>query len=132
MFKRRGVEVFAPELDKVFDSTEFQTVLFRDSSLKSGHKLILREPARQIADNGDVVIESEEESEDAEGGEDEMMEEGGEDEFDEMAEDGEEEVDEGEGDDARGVDDGADGNSEGDAGEDKPNPDAEEHKTDAP
>ena len=134
MFKRRGVEVFAPELDKVFDSTEFQTVLFRDSLLKSGHKLILREPAKQkLADNGDVIIESEEESdEDAEGGEDEMLEEGGEDEFDEMAEDGEEEVDEGEGDDAKVVDDGADGDKEGDAGDDKPNPDAEEHKTDAP
>ena len=71
MFKRRGVEIFAPELDKVFDSTEFSSVLFRDSQLKNGSKLILREPARQkLEDNGDVVIESEEES-DMEGGEDE-------------------------------------------------------------
>ncbi len=131
MFKRRGVEIFAPELDKVFDSNEFQTVLFRDSNLKSGNKIILREPAKQnLADNGDVIIDSEEESDGAEGGEDEMMEEGGEEELDEMAEEGEMEVEEPEGDDAAAA--GAEDKDEGKAGDDKPNPDAEEHKAEAP
>ena len=31
MFKRRGFEIYAPETDRIFDSADMSTVLFRDS-----------------------------------------------------------------------------------------------------
>lgn len=73
---------------------DLSTTLFRDSQLKNGSKLILKEPTKVKKDDDGMEIEESEE-EDAEGGEDEMMEEGGEDEIYEMAEDGEAEMNEG-------------------------------------
>ena len=73
---------------------ELSTILFRDSQLKNGSKLVLKEPTKVKKDDEGMEIEESEE-EDAEGGEDEMMEEGGEDEIYEMAEDGEAEMNEG-------------------------------------
>lgn len=71
------------------------TTLFRDSQLKNGSKLVLREPVKQrLNEDGEPIEEDEEDEDDAEGGEDEMMEEGGEDEMYDMAEDGEAEQDE--------------------------------------
>ena len=99
MFTLRGFQTFAPELDKVFDANELSTTLFKDSQLKNGSKLILREPTKvRLNEDGEPIEESEDEDDDdAEGGEDEMMEEGGEDEIDEQAEDAEAEMQEGAG-----------------------------------
>ena len=76
----RGFEIYAPEIDRIFDSEELSSLMFRDSQLKNGSKLVLCEP--------DKNKDSDEES-----GEDEMMEEGGEDEQDDMNEENEEEED---------------------------------------
>ena len=89
MFKSRGFQVYAPEIDRIFDNEEMNTILFRDSYLKNGSKLVLCEPVKVKYDEDGEPILSDDEDADAEGGEDEMMEEGGEDEVDEMAEEGE-------------------------------------------
>lgn len=81
MFKLRGFEIFAPDIGRIYDNEEMSSILFRDSQLKNGSKLILREPTKQMDDS------DEDADDDAEEGEDEMMEEGGEDEVDEMNED---------------------------------------------
>lgn len=92
LFRQRGYQIYAPEIDRVFDS-ELATTLFRDSGLKNNSKLVLREPVKQrLDDNGEPIEESEEDEVDGEEGEDEMMEEGGEEEFDEMPEEGEGEM----------------------------------------
>ena len=93
MFKLRGFQIYAPEIDRIFDNEEMSTILFRDSYLKNGSKLVLVEPVKvKYDEDGEPILS---EDEDAEGGEDEIMEEEGEEEVDEMAEEGE-----GEGEDA--------------------------------
>ena len=78
----------------MFSTAELSTTLFRDSQLKNGSKLVLREPPKQLLDaDGNPVEESDEDAE--EEGEDEMIEEGGEDEISEMNEEGEAEMEEG-------------------------------------
>jgi len=97
LFKLRGFQLYAPDLDRVFDNDEISNTLFRDSNLKNNSKLVLREPPKvKLDEDGNPIEESDEEL-DEEEGEDEMMEEGGEDEIDEMAEEGEAEMEDGEG-----------------------------------
>jgi hypothetical protein len=90
MFKQRGFEIYAPEIDRIFEVSDMTTTLFRDSGLKNGSKLVLCEPSKRVADSDE---ENEASDVDAEGGESEMMEEGGEDEQDEMNEESEAEQD---------------------------------------
>ncbi len=89
MFKSRGFQTYAPEIDRIFDNEEMATILFRDSYLKNNSKLVLCEPVKVKYDDDGEPILSEDEDDDAEEGEDEQMEEGGEDEVDEMAEEAE-------------------------------------------
>ena len=74
MFMSRNFQVFAPDLDRTFEGQELQDVLFRDSKLKNGSKLQLREPVRirKGPDGEPLLLDDDEE------GEDELMEEGGE------------------------------------------------------
>lgn len=46
MFKLRGFEIFAPDIGRIYDNEEMSSILFRDSQLKNGSKLILREPTK--------------------------------------------------------------------------------------
>ena len=85
MFKLRGFEIYAPDIDRIFDTAEMGSMLFRDSQLKNGSKLVLCEPAKHQAESD----EDAEGDDNGEEGEDEMMEEGGEDEVDEMNEEDE-------------------------------------------
>lgn len=104
MFKLRGFQIYAPEIDRIFDNDEMATILFRDSYLKNGSKLVLVEPVKvKYDEDGEPILS---EDEDAEGGEDEIMEEEGEEEVDEMAEEGEAEEDDA---DAKADDDAPDG-----------------------
>lgn len=92
MFKLRGFQIYAPEIDRIFDNEEMSTILFRDSYLKNGSKLILVEPVKvRYDEDGEPILSDDEDGDDAEGGEDEIMEEEGEEEVDEMAEEGEQE-----------------------------------------
>lgn len=98
IFKMRGFEVYAPEIDRIFDNADMNSLHFRDSQLKNGSKLVLCEPSKNRDSENEGEASDADADADAEGGEDEMMEEGGEDEQDEMNEENEEEG-EGEGDD---------------------------------
>jgi len=112
MFKLRGFQIYAPEIDRIFDNEEMSTILFRDSYLKNGSKLVLVEPVKvKYDEDGEPILS---EDEDAEGGEDEIMEEEGEEEVDEMAEEGE-----GEGEDADAKADDAPEDGENAAKEDE-------------
>ena len=115
MFKARGYQTYAPDLDRVFDNEELSTTLFRDSQLKNNSKIVLREPVRQkLGPDGEPIEDSEEEDEDMEEGEAEMEE--GEMEMIEMGEEGEMEMEEGEG---VGDDDADDAAKKSDAGDDE-------------
>lgn len=46
MFKLRGFQIYAPEIERIFDNEEMSTILFRDSYLKNGSKLVLVEPVK--------------------------------------------------------------------------------------
>lgn len=77
MFKQRGFQIFAPDLDRVIEFNELPKLLFRDSQLKNDSKLVLLEPPRKkIGPDGEELseFESEQESEQEEGGEEEMEE----------------------------------------------------------
>ena len=115
MFKLRGFQIYAPEIDRIFDNEEMATILFRDSYLKNGSKLVLCEPVKVKYDEDGEPILSEDEDEDAEGGEDEQMEEGGEDEVDEMAEEGEAEKEAAEDDEAKDGEEDGNVQKDGDA-----------------
>ena len=88
MFKQRGNQLYSAEADRVFDYDELHNILFRDSGLKNGSKLIMRQPPKNVQP-GDT--ESEELNEMI------LMDEGfegGEDEIEDMDEEGEVEMDE--------------------------------------
>ena len=89
IFRMRGFEIYAPEVDRIFDSADMNTLMFRDSLLKNGSKLVLCEPAKNKVSDDEEEEDDDEQVDDvsvveAEGGEDEMMEEGGEDEQEEI------------------------------------------------
>jgi hypothetical protein len=46
LFHTRGFQLYSPDLDRVYDTAELSTTLFRDSHLKNGSKLLLREPPK--------------------------------------------------------------------------------------
>ena len=114
LFSSRGFQLESPEneLNKVFQREDLESTLFRDSQLKNGSKLVLKEPAKVKRGPDGEPIESEEE-EDGEEGEDEMMEEGGEDEMIEIiGEEGEAEMEEEAADKEGDGEDAADGDGE--------------------
>ena len=80
-FKMRGLEIYAPDTDRIFESAELGQILFRDSELKNNSKLVLCEPAKKKVSEDNEPEESDEE------GEDEIIEEEGEEEVDDMDED---------------------------------------------
>lgn len=129
MFKLRGFQIYAPEIDRIFDNEEMSTILFRDSYLKNGSKLILVEPVKvRYDEDGEPILSDDEDGDDgddAEGGEDEIMEEEGEEEVDEMAEEGEQEDEDA---DAK-ADDAPDGEN---AAEDEDQDDDEDGEKSAP
>lgn len=99
IFSQRRYQLYFEETDRVFAESELGDILFRDSGLKSGSKIILREPQRAPRqpeeEEEEVAEESSAEEGEAEhlagegweGGEDEMIEmEGGEDELSEKPE----------------------------------------------
>ncbi len=70
MFKSRGFQIYAPEIDRIFDNEEMATILFRDSYLKNNSKLVLCEPVKvKYDEDGEPILS--EEDDDAEEGEDE-------------------------------------------------------------
>jgi hypothetical protein len=88
MFKQRGNQLYSAESDRVFDYDELHNILFRDSGLKNGSKLIMRQPPKNVQP-GDTVSEDLNEMI--------LMDEGfegGEDEIEDMDEEGEVEMDE--------------------------------------
>jgi len=88
MFKQRGNQLYSAESDRVFDYDELHNMLFRDSGLKNGSKLIMRQPPKNVVP-GDTVTEDLNEMI--------LMDEGfegGEDEIEDMDEEGEVEMDE--------------------------------------
>ena len=95
MFKQRGFQIFAPDLDRVIEFNELSTLLFRESGLKNMSKLVLLEPPkRKRGPDGEELSEFEsdnEQSDDDEEGEEEM--EDMEDEIEEGDADGDKEVD---------------------------------------
>lgn len=111
MFQARNFQIYDPQLDRVIEGGILSTTLFRDSQLKNGSKLVLREPVKKKLDADGEPMESEEE-EDEEEGEAEMLEEGGEDEIYDMNEEGEAEMDE----DAPAGDEPADAQSQAEDG----------------
>lgn len=93
MFQARNFQIYDPQMDRVIEGGTLGSTLFRDSQLKNGSKLVLREPVKKKIDADGEPMESEEEDE-GEEGEAEMLEEGGEDEIYDMHEEGEAEMDE--------------------------------------
>ena len=88
MFKQRGFQIFAPDLDRVIDFSELSTTLFRESGLKNNAKLVLLEPPkRKIGPNGEELSEFESEFD---GSEDEDADEGGEEEMEEAEDENDE------------------------------------------
>lgn len=89
MFRQRGFQLYAPELDRVFEYEELAGTLFRDSSLKNNSKLVLRQPPKPKGEGDGTESEDLDEmllmDEGFEGGEDELV---------DMDEEGEVEIDE--------------------------------------
>lgn len=86
--KQRGFQLYCAEADRVFDYDELPNILFRDSGLKNGSKLIMRPPPKEKKDDdteSEILDDAMLMDEGAEGGEEEM---------DDMDEEGEIEIDE--------------------------------------
>lgn len=75
MFSNRNYQVICPQQDnRVYDTNELNTLLFRDSNLKNGNELLLKEPEKsptatrkyQEEDNSDGNEGEEPQSEDPE------------------------------------------------------------------
>lgn len=87
MFRQRGFQLYSAENDRVFDFDELPSTLFRDSGLKNGSKLIMRQPPKPKGDESETESQELNEmllmDEGFEGGEDELV---------DMDEEGEEEM----------------------------------------
>lgn len=98
MFFARGFQIYAESLDKYLDTDFLQETTFKDSGLKNGDKLIMKEAPRQRQNSDGEIVSLDEQMDDEElemEFEEGMIGEGGEDELIDMdaAEEGELEMD---------------------------------------
>ena len=91
LFKQRGFQIFAPDLDRVIDFNELSTLTFKTSGLKNQYKLVLLEPPKKkIGPDGQELSDDEDESEVEDDEDDDDAGEGGEDEMEDMEDENEE------------------------------------------
>lgn len=53
LFMQRQYQLYSPDLERAFDPNELTTLMFRDSGLKNGSKLEIREPSRRMPTSAD-------------------------------------------------------------------------------
>jgi len=52
MFSGRGCQLYDPQADRFYETEEINTLHFRDSGLKNGAEIQMKEPPRQAKPSG--------------------------------------------------------------------------------